>query len=105
MDRDEEEGLRAFALGVGADSPEQPRWIALDGASRIDVTAIASAWREEERFGFRVRLANGAAMLLYYVPELDIWSGVEFAQRVMHPIARRRSVSAQRNAEGDFTAR
>lgn len=101
MDRDEEEGLRAFALDVGADAPDEPRWLALDGDARVDVAAIDAAWREEERLGFRVRLANGAAVLLYYVPELEIWSGVEFATSVGPRIARRRVTST----EGEPTTR
>lgn len=79
MDRDEEEGLRAFALRVGAyagaRSPERPQWIERDGV-RVGVTAVEASWREEERLGFRVRLADGSSLLLYYVPELDLWSGV-----------------------------
>jgi hypothetical protein len=83
MDADEEEGLRAFALNVGAHAgasyPERPLWVERDGV-RVDVTAIEAQWREEERLGFRVRLADGIALLLYYVPELDIWSGARFAE-------------------------
>ena len=79
---DENDGLRAFAMNVGtydgASSPERPQWIERDGA-RIDVVEIESQWREEERLGFRVRLADGARVLLYYVPELDLWSGVTVA--------------------------
>lgn len=82
MDADEEEGLRAFALNVGAyagaSSPERPLWIERDGA-RFGVASIDAQWREEERLGFRVRLTDGSHVLLYYVPELDIWSGVTFA--------------------------
>jgi hypothetical protein len=79
MDRDEEAGLRAFALTVGCHSaascPGQPIWVERDGV-RIDIVAIESQWREEERYGYRVRLADGRHVLLYYVPELDLWSGV-----------------------------
>jgi hypothetical protein len=79
MDADEEEGLRAFAVNVGAyaggSSPERPLWIERDDA-RIDVAAVEAQWREEERLGFRVRLTDGSHVLLYYVPELDLWSGV-----------------------------
>lgn len=82
MDRDEEEGLRAFALNVGAYAgasyPERPLWIERGGL-RIEVAAVEAQWREEERLGFRVRLTDGSRVLLYYVPELDIWSGVTFA--------------------------
>ena len=79
MDKDEEEGLRAFTLTVGAyaggSSPERPQWVERDGV-RSDVVEVESQWREEERLGFRVRLADGGSLLLYYVPELDLWSGV-----------------------------
>lgn len=79
IDRDEEEGLRAFALAVGAHAgasyPERPLWVEHGGA-RIEVAAVEAQWREEERLGFRVRLIDGQRLLLYYVPELDLWSGV-----------------------------
>lgn len=79
MDSDEEAGLRAFSLTVGAYAgasyPERPQWVERDGR-RIEVAAVDAQWREEERIGFRVRLADGSRLLLYYVPELDLWSGV-----------------------------
>jgi hypothetical protein len=79
MDDVEEAGLRAFARRVGAyagvNYPERPAWIELDG-ERIDVAAVDASWHEEERLGFRVRLTDGSSWLLYYVPELDLWSGV-----------------------------
>lgn len=50
-------------------------WVERDGL-RTEVTAIISQWREEERHGYRLRLADGKDLLLYYVPELDLWSGV-----------------------------
>jgi hypothetical protein len=85
-ENNEEDGLRAFALTVGAYAgsaqPERPVWIERNG-ERIDVTAIESQWREEERLGFRVRLADGSKLLLYYVPELDLWSGVTVAPTPM----------------------
>lgn len=72
------EGLRAFEVRVGAYAgqryPERPQWVELEG-KRVDVTAVESEWREEERLGFRVTLGDGRRMLLYYVPEEDIWSG------------------------------
>jgi hypothetical protein len=40
------------------------------------VTAIDARWREEERYGYRVLLADGSDWLLYYVPELKLWSGI-----------------------------
>ena len=82
MANDEEDGLRAFAVTVGAyagaSSPERPQWVERDGV-RVDVAAIESQWREEERLGFRVLLADGVRLLLYYVPELDLWSGFTIA--------------------------
>jgi hypothetical protein len=83
IDKDEEEGLRAFEVRVGAKAgeafPERPAWVERAGI-RIDVESVESQWREEERLGFRVRLTDGACLLLYYVPELDIWSGVPFVR-------------------------
>jgi hypothetical protein len=48
-------------------------------------------WREEERIGFRVVLADGSNVLLYYVPELDLWSGVTFESAMAQGIVRRRN--------------
>lgn len=79
MDSDEEAGLRAFALTVGchagASYPERPLWVERDGARR-QVRDVLAQWREEQRLGFRVRLDDGSSLLLYYVPNLDLWSGV-----------------------------
>jgi hypothetical protein len=73
------EGLRAFELRVGAYAgqryPERPQWVEIDGA-RVDVATVESEWREEERLGFRVTLRDGKRLLLYYVPNEDLWSGV-----------------------------
>ena len=92
MDSDEEEGLRAFALTVGACAgasyPLRPQWIERDGV-RTDVIEVGATWREEERLGFRVLLADGASLVLYYVPELDLWSGV-WPDRGMENVVRRR---------------
>ena len=102
MDNDEEAGLRAFALNVGtAAGPRQPLWVECVGV-RIDVAAIDAQWREEERLGFRVRLTDGAAWLLYYVPELDLWSGIGDRQ-VEEPEAVGPSV-ADAGAVGGVTA-
>lgn len=72
------EGLRAFEVRVGAYAgqryPERPQWVELEG-KRVEVALVESEWREEERLGFRVTLGDGRRMLLYYVPEEDIWSG------------------------------
>ena len=72
-------GLRAFELRVGAYAgqryPERPLWVELDGR-RVDVASVESEWREEERLGFRVTLRDGRRLLLYYVPNEDLWSGV-----------------------------
>lgn len=90
MDKDEEAGLRAFALKVGcyagASYPERPEWVEREGL-RVDVAAVESQWREEERLGFRLRLTDGLRVLVYYVPELDLWSGVPVVEgaRVRSP--------------------
>ena len=72
------EGLRAFELRVGAYAghrhPERPEWVELEG-ERVTVAAVESEWREEERLGFLVRLGDGRRLLLYYVPNEDLWSG------------------------------
>lgn len=72
-------GLRAFALRVGCYAgqryPERPEWVELDGR-RIEVASVESEWREEERLGFLVTLRDGRRLLLYYVPNEDLWSGV-----------------------------
>ena len=72
-------GLRAFELRVGCYAghryPERPQWVELDG-KRIEVESVESEWREEERLGFLVTLRDGRRLLLYYVPNEDLWSGV-----------------------------
>lgn len=92
MDKEEEEGLRAFTLRVGAYGgstyPERPEWVERAGV-RVDVARVDAQWREEERIGFRVALADGSMLLLYYVPELDLWSGA-FGDGAGPPIIRRR---------------
>ena len=73
----EEEGLRAFTLRVEASGEGDgiaPQVIDLAGR-RTAVTAVEASWREVERIGYRVRLENGDSMLVYYVPQLDLWSG------------------------------
>ena len=72
-------GLRAFELRVGCYAghryPERPEWVDVAG-ERIDIDVIESEWREENRLAFMVRLRDGKQLLLYYVPNEDIWSGV-----------------------------
>ena len=72
-------GLRAFSLCVGCYAgqryPERPQWVELDG-ERVEVASVESEWREEERLGFLVTLRDGRRLLLYYVPNEDLWSGV-----------------------------
>ena len=72
-------GLLAFALRVGCYAghryPERPQWVELEG-TRVEVAAVDSEWREEERFGYLVSLRDGRRLLLYYVPNEEIWSGV-----------------------------
>ena len=72
-------GLRAFELRVGAYAgqryPERPLWVELAG-QRIEVASVESEWREEERLGWLVTLRDARRLLLYYVPNEDLWSGV-----------------------------
>ncbi len=72
-------GLRAFALRVGAYAgqryPERPEWVEIEGR-REEVASVESEWREEERLGFLLTLRDGKRLLLYYVPNEDLWSGV-----------------------------
>ena len=72
-------GLHAFAVRVGCYAgsryPERPQWVELDG-QRVEVASVESEWREEERLGFLVALRDGRRLLLYYVPNEDLWSGV-----------------------------
>jgi hypothetical protein len=76
----EMEGLRAFQVRVGCYSggrhAEEPRWVEREGL-RLEVAAIDSRWREQDRLGFRVTLEDSQRLLLYYLPEEDIWSAVE----------------------------
>ena len=69
-------GVVARRVGwyAGHRYPERPEWVELAG-ERIDVAAVESEWREEEKLGFLVRLRDGRRLLLYYVPNEDIWSG------------------------------
>ena len=75
-------GLQAFELRVGAyagqRSPERPEWVELEG-ERIEVASVESEWREEERLGWLVALRDGRRLLLYHVPNEDLWSGVVLA--------------------------
>jgi hypothetical protein len=78
VDQDEEAGLRAFALTVGihgSASVVSPAWIERD-STRTPVVHVDASWREEERIGYRVTLDDGSCWLLYYVPALDLWSGI-----------------------------
>jgi hypothetical protein len=72
-------GLQAFAVRVGCYAggryPERPQWVERDG-ERTEVTSVDSEWREEERLGYLVTLRDGSRMLLYYVLNEDLWSGV-----------------------------
>jgi hypothetical protein len=72
-------GLRAFEVRVGAYAgqrhPERPLWVEIEGA-RAEVASVESEWREEERLGWLVTLRDGRRVLLYYVLNDDLWSGV-----------------------------
>ena len=72
-------GLRAFEVRVGAYAgqryPERPQWVEIEGP-REEVASVESEWREEERLGWLVTLRDGRRILLYYVLNDDLWSGV-----------------------------
>ena len=72
-------GLRAFAVRVGCYAghryPERPQWVELEG-TRVEVASVDNEWREEDRLGYLVTLRDGRRLLLYYVPNEDLWSGV-----------------------------
>lgn len=73
------EGMRAFAMQVGCYAgqrfPERPQWVEVEG-SRSEVAAVENEWREDDRLGYLVTLRDGRRVLLYYVPNDDLWSGV-----------------------------
>lgn len=75
-------GIQAFEVRVGAYAgasyPERPQWVEVEGA-RSEVASVESAWREDDRLGFLVTLRDGRRVLLYYVPNNDLWSGVVLA--------------------------
>lgn len=82
------EGLRAFAARVecyaGASFPEEPRRVEVRGRM-VDVAQVLARWREDTRLGFRVRMADGSELLLYYVPEFDLWSAAVMGAGVREP--------------------
>ena len=75
-------GLRAFAVRVGCYAgqryPEHPQWVEVEGR-RVEVSSVENEWREEDRLGYLVTLRDGSRLLLYYVPNEDLWSGVVLA--------------------------
>jgi len=72
-------GLQAHAVRVecyaGGRYPDRPRAVEVEGA-RSEVASVESEWREEDRLGYVVTLRDGRRVLLYYVPNIDLWSGV-----------------------------
>jgi hypothetical protein len=82
VEQEEMKGLRAFRVRVGCYSggrhAETPRWVEREGV-RLEVSAVDSQWREQDRLGFRVTLEDSRRLLLYYLPEDDIWSAVEIS--------------------------
>jgi hypothetical protein len=55
---------------------EEPRWVEIEGA-RCPVREVESRWREPDRDGWRVVLEDGRSLILYYVPNIDLWQVVE----------------------------
>ncbi len=72
-------GSRAQPVRVGCYAgrryPERPEWVEMEGR-KVEVQSVESEWREEDRLGFLVTLRDSGRMLLYYVPNHDLWSGV-----------------------------
>ncbi len=72
-------GLLAHRLRVGAHAgqryPDRPQWVEIEGA-RAEVASVENEWREEDRLGYLITLTDGRRVLLYYVPNGDLWSGV-----------------------------
>lgn len=72
-------GSRAYSVEVGCYAghrfPERPEWVKMEGR-KVEVQSVESEWREEGRLGFLVTLRDSRRMLLYYVPNHDLWSGV-----------------------------
>ena len=70
-----------MAAGFGHDTSAHCAWEISEvcnlwlAGERIDVAAVESAWREEEKLGFLVTLRDGRRLLLYYVLNEDLWSG------------------------------
>lgn len=73
------QGLRAFEVRVGAYAghryPERPTWVEVEGRRR-QVAEVRCEWREQERLGWLVTLDDGSRVVLYYVPNEDLWSGL-----------------------------
>jgi hypothetical protein len=74
------EGARVFQVRVGCYAGsrhhEEPRWVEIDGA-RCPVREVESRWREPDRDAWRVTLEDGRRLILYYVPNTDLWFAVK----------------------------
>jgi len=70
------EGARVFRARVGcyagSRAEEEPRWVEIDGV-RCPVRDVESRWREPDRDAWRVTLEDGRRLILYYVPNIDLW--------------------------------
>lgn len=76
IDAVEAAGLRAFALQVCSAAGEPEPKTITHRDQDDPVLRVIARWGEVERIGFRVVLESGSIWLVYYVPELDLWSGI-----------------------------
>jgi len=58
---------------AGVEYPERPRAVWWQGA-RHEVETVDKEWRTPEGKGFRVRLASGQTLELFYSTRADEWS-------------------------------
>jgi hypothetical protein len=58
---------------AGSRGNEEPRWVEIDGV-RCPVREVESRWREPDRDGWRVTLDDGRRLILYYVPNTQLWT-------------------------------
>jgi len=58
---------------AGSRADEEPRWVEIDGVRR-SVREVESRWREPKRDGWRIVLEDGTRLIVYYVPNIDLWT-------------------------------
>ena len=68
-------GVTGVRVGcyAGSRAAEEPRWVEIDGVRR-PVQEVESRWRERDREGWRVVLEDETRLIVYYVPNTDLWT-------------------------------